>query len=62
MSYDIFVCVETWLSDENIKEIPLFSGFNCYWKNRDYAMGGGIVIYIRKKFEFSEIVNITSPH
>ena len=55
---DIFVCVETWLKEENKIE---FSGFNCYRKDRRHSRGGGILILLRKNLFFTERTNLIIP-
>lgn len=56
---DIFICVESWYKEAHTEErIPKYPGFVLIRKDRDYAAGGGILIFIRKNLAFSEIENL----
>ena len=58
-NYDIFVCVESWLTkNDNIH----FSGFVTFRKDRTHSRGGGIIIFIRKNLSFVELENLNSPN
>lgn len=52
---DIFVCVESWLKEDNSF---LFAGFNTLRKDRVHTSGGGIAFLIRKKYNYIEIQNL----
>lgn len=55
---DIFICVESWLSEKDYIRFPEFYVFR---RDRTHSRGGGILILIRKALDFQEINNITSP-
>ena len=54
---DIFVCVESWLSETNNFHFP---GFKTFRKDSVYTTGGGILILIRKNIAYLEIENLIS--
>lgn len=56
--FDICVCVETWLSDEDKIHFPEFVTFR---KDRQHSRGGGIIILVRKNLAYAEIRNIQTP-
>lgn len=56
--YDIIICVESWLS---VNDVYHLSGFTTFRKDRLYSRGGGIIIFIRNNIKFTEIKNIVSP-
>ena len=58
-SYDIFVCVESWLH-QNSDQI-LLPGFITFRKDRFGSKDGGILILIKKYLAFYELHNIKSP-
>lgn len=59
---DIFLCVESWLSDSGTSQDSVFvPGFVQLQKNRSNSRGGGILIMMRKFIAFKEI-HIDSPH
>lgn len=59
---DIFVCVETWLTECTDEEKKInFPGFLTFRKDRQHARGGGILILIRKNIGYVEINDIKSP-
>ena len=58
-NYDIFVCVESWLTkNDNIQ----FPGFVTFRKDRIHSRGSGIIIFIRKNLSFVELENLNSPN
>lgn len=59
---DILICVESWCTkDDKEFDIPKYPGFVMYRKDRDYASGGGILIFVRKHIAFVEINNLKIP-
>ena len=58
ISVDIFVCVESWLSDLTPDSKIQFPGFLILRKDRVHARGGGILFLIRKNIAFHEINNL----
>ena len=57
--FDIFVCVESWLTkNDNIH----FPGFPIFREDRTHSRGGGIIILIRKNLSFVELENLNSPN
>ena len=59
-SYDIFICVESWLSPKK-KDKILIPGFVTFRKDRIGSKGGGILFLINKRLAFYELQNINSP-
>ena len=55
---DIFVCVESWLKQEQVLN---FSGFNVFRKDRQHCRGGGILILIKKNILYKEITDLNIP-
>lgn len=55
---DIFICVETWLTDKISVQFP---GFLTFRKDRCLSRGGGILILIRKSIAYIELIDIFSP-
>lgn len=53
---DIFVCVESWLTEANHFHFP---GFKTFRKDRNHSSGGGILMLIRNNLAFLEIDNLT---
>ena len=55
VNLDIFVCVETWLSNKN--NHFGFPGFKIFRKDRD-ARGGGILFLLRNNLAFKELSHL----
>ena len=53
--FDIIICVETWLKENDIVRLP---GFTTYRKDRTHSTGGGIILFIKNNLAFKEIKNI----
>jgi len=49
---DILVLTETWFSEETITELNGYTGFHTY---RDNCRGGGVTIYVKKKYKSSAL-------
>lgn len=58
---DIFIGVETWLNQKVKDSAIKFQGFFTIRKDRIYAKGGGIVIFVRKNIAFYELKTIAMP-
>ena len=65
---DIFVCVETWLNDDDTwcnndvnNGVFDITGFKTFRKGRPNRQGGGILILIRNHLAYTDIKNLTSP-
>lgn len=56
---DIFICVESWLTD--VKEFKM-PGFVSFRRDRSHSAGGGILILIKNKLAFKELTNIKSSN
>ena len=54
--FDILICVESWLTNEDTIHLP---GFVSFRKDRTHLSGGGIIIFIRKNLAFIELKKFT---
>lgn len=60
--FDIIICVESWLVNDETLTIP---GFTTFTRNRPDSTintrGGGIIIFVKNSLQFAELSNINSP-
>lgn len=47
---DLFVCTETWLSEEHDDDFVNISNYNCFRNDRRQRIGGGVAVWIRNDF------------
>lgn len=59
---DVFAVSETWLNHAIDDEVVRINGFNFIRKDREAGRGGGVLVYIRNCFDFSEIDYIDAQY
>lgn len=55
---DIFICVETWLTEEKRIQFP---GFSVFRKDRTHSRGGGLMLLIRNNLIYDVISDLNVP-
>lgn len=58
-TFDILICVESWLTPKDKIHLP---GFVTFRKDRLHSRGGGTLIFIRSNLPYLEINDVYSPH
>lgn len=55
---DIFICVETWLTEDVNIHVP---GYSIFRKDRIHSRGGGLLMLIHNDLIYGEILDLISP-